>query len=96
MNANLLVPTLGALLLCSTLELAGDWRSQDHGAAQYQSWHGGGWGSLELGASKAIAQTHPTSSALAQAQINDPAAPDMLARSSAMVQDIFVVATSVL
>ncbi len=44
MNTKLLVPTLGALLLCSsTLALAGDWRSHDHGAAQFRGWHGGSW-----------------------------------------------------
>jgi hypothetical protein len=40
MNTKLLVPTLGALLLCSsTLALAGDWRGPDHHPAQYRGWH---------------------------------------------------------
>ena len=46
MNTKLLVPTLGALLLCSsTLALAGDWHSHDHGAPQYRSY--GGWSPAE-------------------------------------------------
>ena len=39
MNTKLLVPTLGALLLCSsTLALAGEGRGRDYGAPQYQGW----------------------------------------------------------
>ena len=48
MNTKLLVPTLGALLLCSsTLASGGDWRNQDHGAPQYRGWRGGGWSPAE-------------------------------------------------
>jgi hypothetical protein len=48
MNTKLLVPTLGALLLCSsTLALAGDWHARDQGAPQYRGWHDGGWSRAE-------------------------------------------------
>jgi len=40
MNTKYLVPTLGALLLCSsTLVLAGDFHGRDHGPTQYRGWH---------------------------------------------------------
>jgi hypothetical protein len=40
MNTKFLVPTLTALLLCSsTLALAGEGRGRDHGAPQYEGWH---------------------------------------------------------
>ncbi len=43
MNTKLLVPTLGALLLCSsTLAMAGDWRSHGQGLPQHSGWYDGG------------------------------------------------------
>ena len=48
MNTKILLPTLGALLLCSsTLALAGDWQDRGRSAPQYQSWHDGGWSRAE-------------------------------------------------
>jgi len=48
MNTKLMIPAVGALLLCtSTLALAGNWRTQDHGVPQYRGWHGGGWSPAE-------------------------------------------------